>query len=44
VRDINTIDCELRVPLAIPNMVREEEGRTPSMAVDRQLLDERAKL
>ena len=44
VRDISTIDCELRVPLAIPNMVREEEGRTPSMAVDRQLLDERAKL
>ena len=31
-RDIETIDGELRLLLAIRRMVREEEGRTPSTA------------
>jgi hypothetical protein len=43
-RDIKTIDSELRVLLAIRNMVREEEGRTPSTAWIDKLRDKRAKL
>jgi hypothetical protein len=37
-RDIETIDSELRLLLAIRQMVREEEGRTPSAAAVEQLL------
>ena len=40
-RDIETIDSELRLLLAIRQMVREEEGRTSSTAWADQLLDER---
>ena len=41
-RDIETIDSELRLLLAIRRMVREEEGRPPSTARIDELLDERA--
>ena len=41
-RDIETIDSELRLLLAIRRLVREEEGRTPSTRHIDQLLDERA--
>jgi len=40
-RDIETVDSELRLLLAIRQMVREEEGRTPSTRRIDQLLDER---
>ena len=43
-RDIDTIDSELRLLVAICNMVREVEGRTPSTAFIDGLLDERRKL
>jgi hypothetical protein len=43
-RDIETIDSELRLLLAIRQMVREEEGRTPSTAHIDELLNERLKL
>jgi hypothetical protein len=43
-RDIDTIDSELRLLVAICNMVREVEGRTPSTAFKDGLLDERRKL
>jgi len=36
------IDCELRLPLAIRRMIREEEGQTPNSRRIDQLLDERA--
>jgi hypothetical protein len=42
VRDIETIDSELRLLLAIRQMVREEEGRVPSTRHIDQVLDERA--
>jgi hypothetical protein len=41
VRDIEIIDSELRLLLAIRPMVREQEGRTPSTTRTDQLLDER---
>jgi hypothetical protein len=41
-RDLQTIDSELRLLLAIRRMIREEEGRTPSTRYIDQLLDERA--
>jgi hypothetical protein len=41
-RDIETIDDELRLLMAIRDMVREEEGRPPSPARIDELLDERA--
>ena len=41
-RDIATIDGELRLLLAIRRTVRQVEGRTPSTALIDQLLDERA--
>jgi hypothetical protein len=44
VRDIDTIDSELRLLVAICNMVREVDGRTPSTAYIDMLLDERHKL
>ena len=43
-RNIETIDSELRLLLAIRQMVREEEGRTPTTAHIGELLDERLKL
>jgi hypothetical protein len=43
-RDIETIDSELRLLLAIRRMVREEEGRPPSTARMDELLDERSSL
>jgi hypothetical protein len=42
VRDIETIDSELRLLVAIRRMVREVEGRPPSTARIDGLLDERA--
>jgi hypothetical protein len=42
VRDIETIDAELRLLLAIRKMAREAEGRTPNTARIDALLDERA--
>jgi hypothetical protein len=39
-RDIETIDAELRLLLAIRRMVREEEGRTPNTVRIDALLDE----
>ena len=41
-RDIATIDSELRLLVAIRRMVREAEGRTPNARRIDQLLDERA--
>jgi hypothetical protein len=41
-RDIETIDSELRLLLAIRHMAREPEGRTPNTARIDALLDERA--
>jgi hypothetical protein len=43
-RDIETTDIELRLLVAICNMVREVDGRTPSTAYIDMLLDERRKL
>jgi hypothetical protein len=43
-RDIDTTDSELRLLVAICNMVREVEGRTPTTAYIGGLLDERRKL
>jgi hypothetical protein len=40
-RDSETIESELRLLLAIRQMVHEEEGRPPSTAWIDQLLDER---
>jgi hypothetical protein len=40
--DIETIDAELRLLVAIRQMVREEEGRTPNTRRIDQLLDDRA--
>jgi hypothetical protein len=42
VRDLEVIDSELRLLLAIRRMVREAEGRTPNTARIDALLDERA--
>jgi hypothetical protein len=42
VRDTETIDSELRLLMAIRQLVREEEGRTPNARRIDQLLDERA--
>jgi hypothetical protein len=39
VRDLEVIDSELRLLLAIRNMVREAEGRTPNTARIDALLD-----
>jgi hypothetical protein len=41
VRDLELIDSELRLLLAIRRMVREAEGRPPSTAHIEALLDER---
>ena len=41
-RDIETIDSELGLLVAIRRMIREEEGRTPNARRTDQLLDERA--
>ena len=41
-RDLEVIDSELRLLLAIRNMAREAEGRTPNTARINALLDERA--
>jgi hypothetical protein len=41
-RDIEVIDSELRLLLAIRHMVREEEGRPPSTAHIVELLDKRS--
>jgi hypothetical protein len=41
-RDIETIDAELRLLVAIRRAVREAEGRPPSTARIDGLLDERA--
>jgi hypothetical protein len=41
-RDLEVIDSELRLLLAIRRMVREEEGRPPNTARIDALLDERA--
>jgi hypothetical protein len=41
-RDIETIDSELRLLLAIRRMVREAGGGTPNTARIDALLDERA--
>ena len=40
-RDVATIDSELRLLLAIRRLVREEEGRTPGTRRIDQLPDER---
>ena len=42
VRDIEVIDSELGLLLAIRHMVRDEEGRPPSTARIDELLDERS--
>jgi hypothetical protein len=44
VRDIDTIDSELRLLVAIRHMAREAEGRPPNTAYIDGLLDERRKL
>ena len=41
-RDLDVIDAELRLLLAIRRMVREEEGRPPSTTQIDELLDERS--
>jgi hypothetical protein len=41
-RDIEVIDSELRLLLAIRRMAREAEGRTPNTARINALLDERS--
>jgi hypothetical protein len=41
-RDLATIDSELRLKVAIRRLVREEEGRTPNTGRIDELLDERA--
>jgi len=41
-RDIEVIDSELRLLLAIRHMAREAEGRTPNTARIDALLDERS--
>ena len=41
-RDIETIDSELGLLVAIGRMIGEEEGRTPNARRIDQLLDERA--
>jgi hypothetical protein len=41
-RDIETIDAEFRLLLAIRHMAREAEGRTPNTARIDALLDERS--
>jgi hypothetical protein len=43
-RDIETIDSELGVLLAIRRMSREADGRTPNSARIDALLDERSSL
>jgi hypothetical protein len=43
-RDIDTIDAQLRLLVAIRQMVREAEGRPPSSAHIDMLLDERREL
>jgi hypothetical protein len=43
-RDIETIDSELRLLLAIRRAVREAEGRPPNTARMDALLDERSSL
>ena len=43
-RDIDVIDSELLLLLAIRHMVREAEGRPPSTARIDELLDERSSL
>ena len=40
--DLETIDSELRLLLAIRHMAREAEGRTPNTARIDALLDERS--
>jgi hypothetical protein len=42
--DLEVIDSELRLLLAIRNMAREAEGRTPNTAPIDELLDERSSL
>ena len=41
-RDLEVIDCELRLFLAIRKMAREADGRTPNTARIDALLDERS--
>lgn len=41
-RDLEVIDSELRLLLAIRHMAREEEGRPPSTTRIDELLDERS--
>jgi len=43
-RDLEVIDSELRLLLAIRHMAREAEGRPPSTARIDALLDERSEL
>ena len=43
VRDLEAIDSELRLLLAIRHMAREAEGRTPNTARIDALLEERSK-
>jgi len=40
-RDIEVIDSELRLLLAIRRMVREEQGRPPNTARIDEMLDQR---
>jgi hypothetical protein len=42
VRDIEVIDCELRLLAAFRRMAREGKGRPPSTARIDELLDERS--
>jgi hypothetical protein len=44
VRDLEVIDSELRLLLAIRHMARDAEGRTPNTARIDALLDERSSL
>ena len=41
-RDLEVIDCELRLLLAIRKMAREADGRPPNTARIPALLDERS--
>jgi hypothetical protein len=41
-RDLEVIDCELRLLLALRHMAREAEGKPPNTARIDALLDERS--
>jgi hypothetical protein len=44
VRDLETIDSELRLTAAVRRVCREYDGRVPSITLVEELLDERGEL